>query len=185
MRRFAESMTWAEGSGFAIDAAVNDRVRFIRRTYLHLVGELGGVALATVVVLQNAALQQIAIGIWNSLFLYLAAFFGLSLLTRKLLEGRKSLAVQYAGAGLWVFFLGLLVAPLAMTAQAMRLAFGGAFHKDGAGAFGRFVEMLLRDDAGSSDLPGRPVEGTLPEPTADEERAALLRRALEMKREMG
>jgi len=118
MRRFADSMTWASDSGFAIDAAVNERVTFIRRTYLHLVGELGGVALATVVILQSVVLQRAAVALWNSWILYLAAFFGLSLLTRKLLEGRKSLAIQYAGAALWVFFLGLLVAPLAMAANA-------------------------------------------------------------------
>jgi len=118
MRRFADSMTWAKDSGFAIDAAVNERVTFIRRTYLHLVGELGGVALATTVVLQSPVLQRLAVGLMGNIILYLAAFFGLSLLTRKLLEGRKSLAVQYTGAALWVFFLGLLVAPLAMMAQA-------------------------------------------------------------------
>jgi FtsH-binding integral membrane protein len=111
-------MTWAKDSGFAIDAAVNERVTFIRRTYLHLVGELGGVALATVVILQSAVLQQVAVALLGNLILYLAAFFGVSLLTRKLLEGRKSLAVQYAGAAVWVFFLGLLVAPLAMIAKA-------------------------------------------------------------------
>ncbi|MHC4972667.1 MAG: Bax inhibitor-1/YccA family protein [Planctomycetota bacterium] len=118
MRRFAESMSWAKDTGFAIDAAVNERTRFIRRTYVHLVGELGAVALVTVLVLQTPALQRIAVALWNNLLLYFAAVFGVTLLTRKLLEGRKSLAVQYAGAGIWVFFFGLLVAPLAMIAEA-------------------------------------------------------------------
>ena len=118
MRRFADSMAWTEEGGFAIDAAVDERARFIRRTYLHLVGELGAVALATVLILQTPALQRLAVALWNSIFIYLAAFFGVSLLTRKLLDGRKSIAVQYAGASVWVFFLGLLVAPLAMYAHA-------------------------------------------------------------------
>lgn len=117
MRRFADSMTWAKDAGFAIDAAVSERTRFIRRTYLHLVGELGGVALAVVVVLQTPVLQKLAVALLGNFLIYLAAFFAVSLVTRKLLEGRKSLAVQYAGALVWVFFLGLLVAPLAMIAQ--------------------------------------------------------------------
>jgi FtsH-binding integral membrane protein len=111
-------MTWAKDAGFAIDAAVNERTRFIRRTYVHLVGELGAVALATVVILQSPALQQLAVALLSNFLIYLAAFFGVSLITRKLLEGRKSLAIQYAGAAVWVFFLGLLVAPLAMIAEA-------------------------------------------------------------------
>ena len=118
MRRFGETMAWAKEGGFAIDAAVNERVTFIRRTYLHLAGELGGVALATVVILQSAVLQRVAVALMGNMILYLAAVFGVSLLTRKLLEGRKSLAVQYTAAAVWVFFLGLLVAPLAMLAEA-------------------------------------------------------------------
>jgi FtsH-binding integral membrane protein len=111
-------MTWAKEPGFAIDAALDERAKFIRRTYLHLVGELGAVALVTTLILQTPALQKLAVALISNLLIYLAVFFGVSLLTRKLLEGRKSLALQYAGAGLWVFFLGLLVAPLAMVAKA-------------------------------------------------------------------
>jgi FtsH-binding integral membrane protein len=118
MRRFADSMTWASESGFAIDAAVSDRTRFIRRTYVHLVGELGAVALATALILQTPALQRVAVGLLSNLIVYLAVVFGVSMITRKLLDGRKSLAVQYTGAAVWVFFLGLLVSPLAMAAKA-------------------------------------------------------------------
>jgi FtsH-binding integral membrane protein len=70
------------------------------------------------VVLQSAFLQRIAVALLGNFIIYLAAFFGVSLLTRKLLDGRKSLGAQYAGAAVWVFFLGLLVAPLAMIAHA-------------------------------------------------------------------
>jgi len=117
MRRFADTMTWADDRGFAIDAAVDERLGFIRRTYLHLIGELAGVALVTYITLQSETLSKVAFMLLGNLLIYFAAFFAVSLVSRKLMEGRKSLAIQYAGAGLWIFFLGLLVAPLAIIAK--------------------------------------------------------------------
>ena len=118
MRRFADTLQWADDRGFAIDAAVDERMGFLRRTYLHLAGEIGAVGLVTYLALQSAAAQKLAVYLWSNFILYLAAFFGVAFISRKLMEGRKSMAVQYAGAGLWVVFLGILVTPLAMIAHA-------------------------------------------------------------------
>lgn len=118
MRRFADTMAWArDRGGFAIDAAVDERLGFIRRTYGHLLGELLGVSLVTWLTLHTPALLAVATLLLSNLLLYFAAFFGVSLISRKLMEGDRSTAVQYAGAGLWVFFLGLLVAPIAMICE--------------------------------------------------------------------
>jgi FtsH-binding integral membrane protein len=116
MRRFAaDTMTWADDKGFAIEAAVDERMGFIRRTYAHLVGEIVLVGLVTTLVLRTPLLlENVAWRLLGSPFLYLAAFFGVSLVTRRLMAGHKPAAIQYAGAGLWTFFLGLLVAPIAL-----------------------------------------------------------------------
>jgi len=119
MRRFADTMTWADDRrGFAIDAAVDARLGFIRKTYAHLGGEILAVGAMTWVILNVPALQRLAVGLISNFLIYLVAFFGASLISRKLMEGRVSAARQYLGAGIWVFFLSLLVAPLCMLAQA-------------------------------------------------------------------
>lgn len=117
MRRFADSMAWGEDRGFAIGAAVDARMAFVRRTYAHLFAELAAVALLVYVAIQTPALQDLASGLMGSFWIYLAVVFGISLVTRRMLEGRTSLAIQYVAAGIWVFFLGLLVTPLAVFVQ--------------------------------------------------------------------
>ena len=117
MRRFADSMTWADEKGFAIDAALDSRMRFVRRTYAHLLGELVAAALLVTVAVRTPALANLALRMQSHLLIYFACIFGVSLLTRSMLEGRRSMGVQYAAAGIWVFFLGLLVTPLALIAE--------------------------------------------------------------------
>jgi hypothetical protein len=117
MRRFADSMTWAEDKGFAISAALDSRMAFVRRTYAHLLGELAGVAAVVFIALRTPALESIATTMLTKPLIYVVAIFGVSLLTRRMLAGQKSMAIQYAAAGIWVFFLGLLVTPFAMWAQ--------------------------------------------------------------------
>ena len=47
MRRFSQAMAWPEEGGFAIDAALDERMAFVRKTYSTLFIQLIGVALAT------------------------------------------------------------------------------------------------------------------------------------------
>jgi len=118
MRRFADSMTWAEDKGFAISEALDARVGFVRRTYAHLLAELVGVTLVVYLGLQSEAVTRLAFSLMSRWYIYVLAFFGVSLVTRKMLEGRRSLGIQYAAAGIWVCFLGLLLIPLAVIAWA-------------------------------------------------------------------
>jgi FtsH-binding integral membrane protein len=108
-------MAWSEDRGFAISAALDARMAFVRRTYAHLLAELVGVALVVYLGTQSAAMQRLALGM--NPILVIGAFFVVALVTRKMLEGHRSMAVQYAAAGLWVLLLGLLVTPLAIVAQ--------------------------------------------------------------------
>ncbi|HEX5136290.1 MAG TPA: Bax inhibitor-1 family protein [Planctomycetota bacterium] len=117
MRRFADSMAWADERGFAIDAALDSRMAFVRRTYAHLLAELVGVALVVMLALRTPALQSLGVALLRNPLVYIGAFFGVALVTRKMLEGHRSVGVQYAAAGIWVFFFGLLLTPLAMIAE--------------------------------------------------------------------
>ena len=124
MRRFAETLQWADDRGFAIDAAVDERVGFIRKTYLHLTAELGAVGLLAWMGTQVPLLQSLALALWSNFIIYFACFLGASFITRKLLAGHKPMSAQYLGAGIWVFLLGLLVTPLVMIAPGAILAQG-------------------------------------------------------------
>lgn len=118
MRRFAESMAWADDKGFAISAALDSRMAFVRRTYAHLLGELAAVGLVTYLALRTPALSDLAWTLMASRwYVYVLCFFGVSLVTRAMLAGQRSIGIQYTAAAIWVFFLGLLVTPLAMVAQ--------------------------------------------------------------------
>jgi len=117
MRRFADSMSWAEDRGFAISAAMDARMAFVRKTYAHLLAELIGVAAIVAVGIRVEALQEVGFALLSRWYLYIIAFFGISFVTRAMLQGQRSKGVQYAAAALWVVFLGLLVTPLAVIAQ--------------------------------------------------------------------
>jgi FtsH-binding integral membrane protein len=110
-------MAWAEDRGFAIHAAVDARMAFVRKTYAHLLAELVGVAAIVAIAIRTPALEQLALGLLSRWYVPLLALFGISLVTRKMLEGHRSIPVQYAAAGLWVFFFGLFLTPLALVAK--------------------------------------------------------------------
>jgi FtsH-binding integral membrane protein len=100
--------------GFAIHAAVNARMSFIRRTYLHLAAEIVLVGfVAALVVRTPFLLSHVAMPIVGNMIFYILALFGVSFVSRKLMERQPSVALQYAGAGLWVVFLGLIVGAFA------------------------------------------------------------------------
>ena len=125
MSRYADTMPLVQDRGFAIDAAVDERLGFIRRTYLHLVGELAlAGCIAAFVLSTPALLEGVAMPLAGRPILYLLSIFGVSLISRKLLEGNRSIGVQYAGAGLWVLFLGILVAPFAWRAAQITGGYG-------------------------------------------------------------
>ena len=118
MRRFAEQMGWvADHGGFAINAAVNERMGFIKKTYAHLTVQIAAVGALTYAFMQNDALIEKFTGIlfrggMRGLLIYFACFFGVSLLTRKMMEGGKPLSIQYLAAAIWVGFLSVLISPL-------------------------------------------------------------------------
>jgi len=119
MRRFAEQMGWAaDPGGFAIQASVNERLGFLRKTYGLLSLQILAVgAIAAFVINTPFLLNNVAIRLYDGIMIYILVFMGLSFLTRRMLEGSKPLSTQYAAAGLWTFFLGLLISPLCYMAS--------------------------------------------------------------------
>jgi FtsH-binding integral membrane protein len=110
-------MAWAEDKGFAIHAAVDSRMAFVRRTYAHLLAELVGVALVVSLAIRTPALESVALSLMSRWYVALLALFGISLVTRKMLEGHRSIGVQYAAAAIWVLFFGLFITPLAVAVK--------------------------------------------------------------------
>ena len=117
MRRFSEQMGWAaDRGGFAIEAAVDERLGFLRKTYSLLTVQIAAVGALSAAILSNEELTtRIATAIWGTrygMFVYLGAVFAISLVTRRMLEGNRPLGVQYGAAALcgalWMGSIGLL-----------------------------------------------------------------------------
>jgi FtsH-binding integral membrane protein len=119
MRTFAEQMGWvADRGGFAIDAAVDERLGFLRKTYALLTMQIALVGGLVSLLIQNEELLvQVTRVLFGNILVYLAILFGVSLLTRSMLRGDRSLGVQSAAAGIWVVFLAALTAPMCYFAR--------------------------------------------------------------------
>lgn len=118
MRKFAAQLGWAAGTGgFAIDAAVNERLGFLRKTYSLLTAQILIAGTIAALIINTPALLDFALNLGNPI-IYLIAVFALALGTRKMLEGTRPMGVQYAAAALWCTFLGALVTPFCAMAAA-------------------------------------------------------------------
>lgn len=145
MRRFADTMSWSEDRGFAIHAAVDERMAFLRRTYAYLLMEICLVGVVTTFVLRSPTLlANVAIPLASSIWIYLLGIFGVSFISRALVR-RRSAGAQLAGAGVWVLFLGILLAPFAWVIEQRTGSYallGQAFLMT-AGIFGGLTAYVL------------------------------------------
>jgi FtsH-binding integral membrane protein len=110
MRKFAEAISWAKEGGFAIDAAVDERMAFIRRTYTTLLIQLIGVVLATSLSIKTGLAMTLGLGG------VIIGFIGVIFVMPRLIVPTASRPVQTLGAALLVGFYGLLLSPLVMVA---------------------------------------------------------------------
>ncbi len=106
MRRFSEAMAWPEQGGFAIDAALDERMAFIRRTYATLFIQLIGVALSTSLMVKSGLAAKIG---WGGT---LAGFLAIIFIMPRMIVPTAKRGVQTAGAAMLVAFYGLLLSPL-------------------------------------------------------------------------
>jgi FtsH-binding integral membrane protein len=110
MRKFAETIAWAREGGFAIDAAVSERMAFIRRTYTLLLIQLVCVALATSLSIRIGLPEKLGLGG------VLIGFLGVIFIMPRLIVPSASRPTQTLGAALLIGFYGLLLSPLVMVA---------------------------------------------------------------------
>lgn len=108
MRKFADTMTWANegGGGFAIDAAVGERLGFIRKTYTHLLTMLVGVAAICALTVKLGIMERFAIPV------LIGGVIGVLFVVPRLIMQRVSRSKQYVGAAICTLFYGMLLAPL-------------------------------------------------------------------------
>jgi FtsH-binding integral membrane protein len=111
MRRFSETMAWPEEKGFAIHAAVNERIGFLRRTYGALLMQLCLTGATTSVVIKTGLITP---STWP--IVLIAGLVGVIFVVPRLIVPSASKATQWAGAGLVIGFFGFSLAPLVMIA---------------------------------------------------------------------
>ena len=112
MRRFSQAMAWPEQGGFAIDAALDERMAFIRRTYSTLFIQLIGVALSTSLMIKSGLAAKIG---WGGI---IVGFLAILFIMPRMIVPTATRVVQTAGAAMLVAFYGLLLSPLVEYAPA-------------------------------------------------------------------
>ncbi|MFQ5843917.1 MAG: Bax inhibitor-1 family protein [Planctomycetota bacterium] len=111
MRRFSETMAWPQQGGFAIDAAVNERLGFLRRTYGALLVQLCLTGAATSVVVKA---NLVTPSTWP--IVLIGGLIGILFVVPRLIQPSASKATQWMGAGLVIGFFGFSLAPLVLVA---------------------------------------------------------------------
>jgi len=96
----------------AIGAAVNERLGFIRRTYVHLLGMLIGVGAVCAIAIKTGIMARFTMPI------LIVGFIGVIFVVPRLVASRVSRSKQYLGAGICTLFYGLLISPLVQYAPA-------------------------------------------------------------------
>ena len=92
MRRFSQAMAWPQEGGFAIDAALDERMAFVRKTYSTLFIQLIGVALATSLMVKTGLAEKL----WPGGLLI--GVLGLIFIVPRLIVPTASRGLQVGGA---------------------------------------------------------------------------------------
>ncbi len=104
----------AEGDLFASDAVASDRAAFLRNTYLHLAGAVAlWVGLMTWFVMTPAIAQGLfqLLAVGNGLLVF-GGFMLVSWVASRMAHSQSSVAVQYAGLGLYAAAEAVIFTPL-------------------------------------------------------------------------
>lgn len=102
----------------AAEAKVDDRVTFLRKTYLHLAGAVSLFIMLEVIIftlfgdtINDKVLPMFAQG-WTARLVTFALFIGGSMLATKWANSNTSMATQYMGLGLYVLVWTLFFIPI-------------------------------------------------------------------------
>ena len=104
-------------------SSVEERAKFIERTYIHLAGAILGFVGLEYFLLGSDTVREFAInsmtGSQYSWLIVLGAFMAISYVADKWARSATSLPLQYAGLSLYVAAEAIIFVPLLMIAQAM------------------------------------------------------------------
>jgi hypothetical protein len=124
MPRGINSMSYARDyetfDGFAADAVLDERVAFIRRTYLHLLGAVLSFVALTAVFVSTPAISKPILGLlMGNWWLALIAFMVVSWVARSWAHTAVSPTKQYAGLFLYTLAQAIIFVPILTVASRM------------------------------------------------------------------
>ena len=107
---------------FAAAAAENDRVRFIRNTYLHLAGAVFAFAMIEMILFTAApglveSISTLMMGSQMGWLVVLGAFMAVSYVSESMARSNTSVGTQYAGLSLFVVGEAIIFIPLLFIAD--------------------------------------------------------------------
>ena len=96
-------------------ANVDERAKFIQRTYTHLAGAIGAFILVEIIFFQLGIARMIAEFVFSTRLAWFAILGGMSLLgwfSRELISQNDDRATQYKALGLYIIAKGIIFAPI-------------------------------------------------------------------------
>jgi FtsH-binding integral membrane protein len=125
---FQANTPYASFGSLAINATVDERKAFIRRTYVHLMAAIYGFVALEFLFFSlgwEARALQLLVGTPYSWLIVLGAFFVVSWLANSWAQSDTSPAMQYAGLSLYVVAEAVIFLPLLALAQAQTVNIQG------------------------------------------------------------
>lgn len=121
---YADASVWS-GQRFVIEAPLDERVSFIRKTYFHLAVAVAAFAMLEAALLNIPAVTDLALTLMGrriGWFLMMGGFMFVSYLAESWARNSASKPLQYAGLSLYVFAEAVFFVPLMLAAQAVERA---------------------------------------------------------------
>src|SRR3954464_9527495 len=119
---------YARFGNLAVDATVDERRTFIRKTYLHLTAAIYGLVLLEFLYFNAFDLDQLVPRLFAERWGWLALFGGymvISWLANSWAQSNTSPSVQYAGLVTYVIAFSIILCPLLWIANHYAITFGG------------------------------------------------------------
>ncbi|MCA9715276.1 MAG: Bax inhibitor-1 family protein [Myxococcales bacterium] len=110
----------------AADAPVEERAKFIERTYLHLAGAIAAFVGLEAIFLNTPAIVKLGLGMLQSWWLVLILFMGVGWIAERWAQSGGSKAKQYLGLALYVVLEAFIFVPLLFIAQVYAAQTGDA-----------------------------------------------------------
>ncbi|MEZ4428150.1 MAG: Bax inhibitor-1 family protein [Nannocystaceae bacterium] len=110
----------------ASEAPVEERAKFIERTYLHLAGAIAAFVGIEALFLNTPAIRAFGVSMLGNWWIVLIAFMAVGWIAEKWARSNTSSGMQYAGLALYVIVEALIFVPLLMIAQAFAAQTGDA-----------------------------------------------------------